>query len=279
MAAEPNQYMTESICEEGKPVVARFLIFLYGVAAYLQFFITILYAIGFVSGFVVPKAINTGAVVSTAEALLVNTGLLLLFVVQHTVMARSAFKQWLTRFLPAAMERSTYVLLSSAILLLLFWQWRPMPTVIWDVQMTPLRIAIYTVSFIGWFIVLYSSFIIDHFDLFGLRQVTAYLRGKTYNSPPFVVRSLYRVVRHPLMLGFLIAFWFTPTMTLGHLFFAVMTTGYIIFGTTIEERDLVRHHGKQYEAYRRQTPMLLPRLRVAERAAGHTASPTEGKTP
>lgn len=236
----------------------RPLIFFYGLFGYLLFFITILYAIGFVASVGVPKAINDGPVVGIAEALLVNGLILVLFVVQHTIMARPAFKKWITRYIPKSMERSTFVILASSILLLLFWQWRPMPTVIWEVQQPMLWWALFGLSMFGWFIVFFSSFLIDHFDLFGLRQVILQLRGMPYEERPFVVRSLYRFVRHPLMLGFLIAFWATPMMTWGHLFFAVMTTGYIFFGINVEERDLIKHHGESYLAYRRRTSMILP---------------------
>ena len=236
----------------------RLLIFLYGLIGYLLFFVTILYAIGFVGSFGVPKAINDGPVVGLGEALLVNSAILVLFVVQHTIMARPAYKQWVTRYLAQPMVRSTFVIAASAILLLLFWQWRPMPTVLWDVQQPVAWWALFGASMVGWLMVFFSSFLIDHFDLFGLRQVILHLRGMPYEERPFVVRSLYRFVRHPLMLGFLIAFWFTPTMTWGHFFFAAMTTGYIFFGVNVEERDLIRHHGENYLAYRRRTSMILP---------------------
>lgn len=237
----------------------RMLIFLYGVFAYALFFVTFCYAIGFVANLVVPKSIDSGTPIDLIPALVINGLLLSLFVVQHTIMARPAFKAWWTTIIPKAMERSTFVLLASAILVLTFWQWKPLPGIVWDVQIPALRYALIGISLGGYLIVLYSSFLIDHFDLFGLRQVVLHLRGIPYSHKPFMERSLYKVVRHPLMLGFLIAFWVTPTMSVGHLFFAIMTTGYIFFGTWIEERDLVAQHGEQYLAYRRRTPGLLPR--------------------
>ena len=236
----------------------RSLIFAYGLLAYAAFLVTILYAIGFVGNFVVPKSIDTGETGPIWLAVLINVGFLGLFAIQHTIMARPAFKRWWTRIIPAAAERSTFVLIASAILLMMFWQWRPISTVVWNVDTPALRFALIAVSMVGWAIVLYSSFLIDHFDLFGLRQVVLHLRGREYGQKPFTERSLYRMVRHPLMLGFLIAFWATPTMTAGHLLFALVTTGYILIGTRIEERDLVGHLGEAYVEYRRRTPMLVP---------------------
>lgn len=238
----------------------RIAIFIYGLIAYATFVFTFCYAAGFVGNFIVPKSIDSGAPIDMPSALLINSLLLSLFVVQHTIMARPGFKVWWTGLIPKAMERSTFVLLASAILLLTFWQWKPLPTIVWDVQQPVARAALVGVCLSGWAMVLYASFLIDHFDLFGLRQVVLHLRRRQYSQRPFVERSLYKVVRHPLMLGFLIAFWVTPTMTYGHLFFVVMTTGYILFGTTVEERDLVRQHGEKYLDYRRRVSGLLPRL-------------------
>lgn len=238
----------------------RILIFLYGVIAYATFFITFCYAIGFVGNWIVPKSIDSGETIGVIPSLLINSGLLMLFVVQHTIMARPGFKKWWTNIIPRSMERSTFVLLASGILLLTFWQWKPLPTIVWDVQAFVPRTVLMALSLTGYMVVLYSSFLIDHFDLFGLRQVFLYLRNREYTQHKFMERSLYKVVRHPLMLGFLMAFWFTPTMTVGHLFFAIMTTGYILFGTAIEERDLVKQHGEDYLEYRRRTPALFPRL-------------------
>lgn len=217
-----------------------------------------LYAIGFVGNLVVPKSIDTGEVVSLPEALGVNLLLLGLFAVSHSVMARPAFNRWWTRFVPSHVERSTYVLTSSLVLALTYWQWRPMPGVVWDTQHPALVAALWGLFGIGWLLVLISTFLIDHFDLFGLRQVYLYAWGVPYTSPPFRTPALYRVVRHPIMLGFLIAFWATPTMTWGHLLFAGMTTVYIFVGVTLEEWDLKASFGNTYDKYRQQVGMIVP---------------------
>jgi len=240
--------------------MGRVLTFTYGSVAYGVFFVVFLYMIGFLGNIVVPKSIDSGVPAPLGQTLLVNVALVGLFGVQHSVMARPAFKSWWTRLIPTPIERSTYVLLSSLILALLFWQWQPIPAVIWDVQ-HPLATALLTgLFFLGWAMVLYSSFIIDHFDLFGLRQVYLHLRNRPYSHPPFAVRSLYRLVRHPLMLGFLIALWSTPTMTVGHLLFSLSLTGYISVGVTLEERDLAGYLGNDYRLYRSRTPMFVPSL-------------------
>ncbi|QNN24167.1 isoprenylcysteine carboxylmethyltransferase family protein [Planctomycetales bacterium ZRK34] len=236
----------------------RMLIFIYGLLAYLLFFATILYAIGFVENYATPTSLDTGEAGPLGIALAVNIGILLLFAVQHTIMARPAFKAWWTRIIPEAAERSTFVVLASAILCLLFWLWRPIPGVLWDVQTPALRGLLYAISLLGFGIVFYASFLIDHFDLFGVRQVYLNLKQRPYHHHPFTVRSLYRFVRHPLMFGFLLAFWFAPTMTWGHLLFAAVTTVYILFGIYVEERDLVRFHGQAYLEYRKHTPALIP---------------------
>lgn len=240
--------------------MSRLIILLYGVIVYALFLATFLYAFGFVVGQFVPRGINDGPVGPFWPSLAVNVGLLALFAVQHAVMARPAFKRWITRFIPAPAERSTFVLAASAALALLFWQWRPMTDVIWHLEPTFPRAAVYGLFVLGLLIVLYGSFLIDHFDLFGLRQVVLHAKKRDYSQKPFVLRSLYKFVRHPLMVGFLIAFWAAPTMTVGHLLFAIMTTGYILIGIRMEERDLVRQHGERYIEYRRTTPALLPRL-------------------
>jgi protein-S-isoprenylcysteine O-methyltransferase Ste14 len=242
----------------------RTLLFLYGAAAYALFLFTFTYTIGFVGNLVVPKSIDVGGETgSLPEALLINALLLSAFVVQHTIMARRGFKAWWTRFVPAPIERATFVLVTCLILLTAYWLWRPVPTVIWSVESTIGRTALYGLFAIGWFIVLYASFLIDHFELFGLRQVVQNLRGQPHTRPEFVTPWLYRRVRNPLMLGFIIAFWSTPHMTVGHLQFALMTTGYIFFGVFMEERDLLAILGENYRRYRARTPMLLPWPRPA----------------
>lgn len=238
----------------------RVTAFVYGLVAYVVFFLTFLYSIAFVGGFLGPRTVDAGGPTEDPlTALLINGGLLGLFAIQHSVMARPGFKRWWTKIVPASVERSTYVLLSSLVLILLFWQWRPMPGVVWDVEGFLARNAIWAVFASGWMLVLVSTFLISHFNLFGLRQVWLRLREKPYRPLEFKLRFLYRFVRHPLLLGFLIAFWAIPTMTVGHLLFAVATTGYILVGIQLEERDLVNAHGEAYEAYRRSTPMLIPR--------------------
>lgn len=232
----------------------------YGVLAYLLFLATFLYAIGFVSGFAVPKSVNDGAQAPLAEALLVDGGFLALFAGQHTLMARRAFKRRWTRIVPQQIERSTFVLVTCLILAATFWQWRQLPGTLWELH-GPAAWLLHGFAFLGWGIVLLGSFLIDHFDLFGLRQVVRHFLRQPPAGPRFRERSLYRLVRHPLMLGFLIAFWATPVMTMGHLFFAVMCTGYILVGIHVEERTLVAEHGEAYLDYRRRVPMLVPLLR------------------
>jgi protein-S-isoprenylcysteine O-methyltransferase Ste14 len=236
----------------------RAIIFAYGVIAYLTFFVTILYAIGFIGDFLVPKTINSGPTSSVWSAVVINVCLLLIFVVQHTIMARPAFKREWTKIIPKAAERSTFVLLASAILLFIFWQWHPIKTVVWDIEISVARIVLWGGFFLGWAVVFYSSFLVDHFDLFGLRQAYLNLRGIPYTHPTLKTRSLYKYIRHPLMLGFLIAVWSIPTMTAGHLLFSFLITGYVFFGIAFEERDLRNILGVEYEKYRKETPMILP---------------------
>jgi protein-S-isoprenylcysteine O-methyltransferase Ste14 len=238
--------------------ISTIIAFLYGVAAYLAFFVTILYAMGFVGGFAVPKSIDTGPEASPAEALIVNLLLMLLFAVQHSLMARKRFKEWWTQYVPKPVERSTYVLLASLCLMLLFWQWRPMRAIVWQIENPDVAVAVAAVSLVGWVIVFTSTFLINHFELFGLRQVTANLAGREIPAPQFRTPAYYKFVRHPIYLGFIIAFWATPEMTVGHLLFAAVTTLYIFVGIFLEERDLIELFGDQYRNYRKQVSMLVP---------------------
>ena len=244
----------------------RILVFAYGSVSYLIFLATFLYAVAFIGGFFVPTRLDGPTTQSFGSALAVNVGLLALFAVQHSVMARKWFKDAWTRMVPPAAERSTYVLFSSLALILMFWQWRPMGGVVWSVEDASLRFVLYGLFAFGWALVLACTFFINHFDLFGLRQVWLFLTGKPYTALRFVTPAPYRLVRHPLYLGWLFAFWATPTMTVAHLLFAVATTAYILLAIQFEERDLVREHGESYEEYRRQVPMIvpLPRGRAAE---------------
>ena len=236
----------------------RSLVLLFGVLSYVVFFFTFLYQIGFVEGMVVPKAMNDGAVVSVAHAVVINLVLLSLFAIQHTIMARLVFKRWWTKIVPKPIERSVYVLLASLLLLLMNWQWGPLPKHIWHVQGSGGRMALYAVSFAGWGLVLYATFLINHFDLFGLRQVWLYFKGREYTEVEFKETVLYGWVRHPIMLGFIIAFWATPDMTQGHLLFAAVTTAYILVGIQVEERTLLALHGEDYEQYRQRVSMIIP---------------------
>lgn len=236
----------------------RILFFGYGLVAYLSFVATFLYAIGFVGNFLVPKGIDSGTPGPVSQAILINVLMLAAFAIQHTIMARFAFKAWWTKIIPVPVERSTFVLMTNAILLFTFWQWRPMPEVVWQVDAAMFQYVLYAVFGLGFALVLYSSFLIDHFDLFGLRQVYLHLIGKEYTHPPFAQPMLYRLVRNPLMLGFLLAFWSTPLMTRGHLLFTVVTTLYIFFGIHMEERGLLSELGEDYRAHRARTPMVIP---------------------
>jgi protein-S-isoprenylcysteine O-methyltransferase Ste14 len=242
--------------------MSRTLALLYGGVSYAAFLVTFLYAMAFVAGVGVPKHIDNGVGAPLLSALAIDIALLSLFAVQHSGMARPAFKRWWTRFVPQPIERSTFVLVSSGVLLLLFWQWRPLPQVVWQVSHGLPEWSLLAISLLGWLMVLTSSFTINHFELFGLRQVWMFVRRREIKDEPFVLRAMYRIVRHPLMLGFLIAFWSTPVMTLGHLLFSSVVTGYIFVAVKfLEERDLVAAHGEAYREYQRKVPMLVPGIR------------------
>jgi protein-S-isoprenylcysteine O-methyltransferase Ste14 len=235
-----------------------FIAFLYGITSYVVFFVTFLYAVGFVTGVGVPKTIDTGVTAPTVDALVIDLLLMTVFAVQHSVMARRRFKQWWTQFVPKSVERSTYVLFSSLALILLCALWRPMPTVIWRLDDPVFRIAMTALSFTGFLIVLSSTFLINHFELFGLHQVTSNLNGRPIPVPRFRTPLYYKFVRHPIYLGFMIAFWAAPVMTVGHLLFAAVTSAYILVGILLEERDLIDLFGDEYRRYKRHVSMLVP---------------------
>jgi len=250
---------TQAIGQDGRGrTLSRVVAFLYGLAAYTVFFGSFLYAIGFVSGLVVPKTIDTGSVTPITEAFIVDILLMSLFAVQHSVMARRQFKEWWTQYVPKSVERSTYVLFASLALVLLFWQWQPIPTVVWQVADPNIATTIIGLSFIGWLIVLTSTFLINHFELFGLHQVANNLVGRPMPAPRFRTPLFYKLVRHPIYLGFIIAFWAAPTLTLGHLLFAAVTTAYIVVGILLEEHDLIEMFGDDYRRYRQRVSMLIP---------------------
>lgn len=249
-------------------MVARLAILLYAFVSYAIFTASFLYALGFVGNYVVPqsidRSINAGDHTNLSEAIVVNLLLMSLFAIQHSVMARPSFKKWMATLLPAACQRSTYVLLSSLILLLLFWQWRPIAAPVWQVGGTTAWLLT-GIHWLGWLIAFASTHMLDHFDLFGVRQAFSALRGTEMPHQSFRTPLLYKIVRHPIMLGFLIAFWATPEMTAGHLLFALANTAYILVGLQFEERDLIAEFGATYQDYRRRVPMLLPRLFGAPR--------------
>jgi protein-S-isoprenylcysteine O-methyltransferase Ste14 len=250
---------TSTAAQDPAGAAARALTLVYGVGAYLFFLGTFLYLIGFVGNWIVPKGIDDGTPAGSAGAAVAANVLLLgLFAVQHTIMARPAFKKVWTRWVPWHVERSTFVLLSTAILAVMAWQWRPLPTPVWRIESPLVATLLAGLSLGGWAIVLVSTFLIDHFELFGLKQTVSYAMGRPHEPPRFKERLFYRWVRHPLMLGFLIAFWATPAMSQGHLLFAVVTTAYILVAVQIEEHTLVQLHGDQYRDYQRRVSMLLP---------------------
>jgi methanethiol S-methyltransferase len=240
-------------------VIGRVAALIYGLASYLVFSLSFAYTVAFIGNHWVPKSIDVGSESGLAQSILIDVVLLGVFAIQHSVMARPAFKRWWTTIIPASCERSTYVLISSLLLILILWQWRPIATTIWRVEGLP-AVILTAICWIGWLIALASTYLIDHLELFGLRQVLDALSGAAARVTSFKTPLLYGLVRHPLMLGFLLAFWATPHMTAGHLLFAVMMTAYILVGVRLEERDLVAQFGATYEQYRQRVPMLMPRV-------------------
>jgi len=240
--------------------MGRIIAFLYGLVSYLIFLGSFLYAIAFIGDFWAPKTINSGETGSLITAIIIDAILLSLFAIQHSGMARPAFKRWWTKIIPKPVERSTYVLFASLILILMFWQWRPLNMVIWDIQAQAARATIWSFYGVGWFIVLSGTHMISHAHLFGLKQVYEHLTGEKPSGPKFMKPGYYKFVRHPLMLGFFIAFWATPAMTLGHLLFSFATTGYILIALRFEEHDLIKQFGEKYRKYREEVPMFIPRF-------------------
>lgn len=241
------------------------VILIYGVVCYVMFLCVFLYIAGFLANLWVPKSIDSGESGELISSVIINVLLLSIFAVQHTIMARPAFKEWWTRYVPKPAERSTYVLFTNVALIIIMWQWRPLTDLVWDVSGTSaLNIGLWGLCAVGWLTVLYSTFLINHFDLFGLRQVWLFWNDREYTDPPFAKPWLYQQVRNPLMLGFVIAIWTTPTMSQGHLVFALVTLGYIFFGIHMEEHDLKKALGEEYIEYHSRTPMLIPFLRFGK---------------
>ncbi len=257
------QALRETATTPPGTLIGRMAAFLYGIAAYGVFLVTFVYAVGFVENLVAPKTIDSGVTGPPTQALIINVVLMSIFALQHSVMARPRFKRWWTRFVPHPIERTTFVLLASLALVLLMWQWRPMATVVWHTSNAPLALAISGLSFLGWFTVLSSTFLINHFELFGLHQVTNHLTGRAMPAPRLCMPLFYRFVRHPLYLGFIIAFWAAPTMTIGHLLFAAVTTAYIFVGISLEERDLIAVFGEEYRRYRERVSAVVPWRKAA----------------
>ena len=241
--------------------MGRIIALIYGLVAYAFFVATTVYAVGFVSGFAVPKTIDSGAPSPLGETLVIDFVLLAIFALQHSIMARKSFKRWWTQFVPEPVERPTYVLFSTLALALLLWQWRPLPAVVWQIGDPTLAMIVQGAALLGWAIAFLSTFMISHFELFGLQQVFVYLSGSSIPKGEFRTPGLYKLVRHPLYFGFLLAFWAAPVMTWGHLLFAAATTGYVLVGIALEERDLVDLFGDEYRAYRKRVAMLIPFLR------------------
>jgi len=238
--------------------MSRLIALVYGIACYAFFFVTFLYTIAFVENFPVPRTIDSGPHVPMTEALIVNMLLMALFAIQHSVMARPQFKAWWTQFVPKSVERSTYVLFATLLVALMCWQWRPIPAVLWHIDDPAIAGVMTGLSLFGFLVVLASSFLINHFELFGVYQVAKNLTGREMPAPRFYTPLFYNFVRHPLYLGFIIAFWAAPTMTAGHLLFAVVTTAYIFIGILLEERDLVDLFGDDYRRYRQRVAMIIP---------------------
>ena len=238
--------------------MGRIISFLYGVVSHVLFLLVFMYMVGFLSNFIVPKSIDSGAVGSFGLALIVNILLLALFAIPHSIMARPGFKQWWTTIVPKHIERSTYVMISNLFVILLMWQWQPMVGVVWRVENPVGALILWSLFGFGWLAIVITSFMINHFDLFGTRQVYLHLLNRDYSPLEFKTRGFYKYTRHPLMVGWLVAFWATPDMTVGHLVFAIGTTVYILIAIQIEERDLLKFHGEAYESYRRQVSMLVP---------------------